>query len=40
MNSMALALEIGLKGMGGVFAVLSILAVCVWGLAKMDSKAK
>lgn len=39
-EKLMLALELGGKGMLGIFAVLGILAICVWALGEWDKKTK
>jgi len=38
MNGIMLAVELGIKGMAGIFAVLGTLAVTVWLLGLWDKK--
>ena len=38
MDNMMLAVELGLKGMAGIFAVLGTLAITVWLLGLWDKK--
>ena len=40
MENLIIALQIMLKGMVGIFVVLGIIALFVWGLGKLESKKK
>lgn len=40
MDNVVIAFEIMAKGMGGIFAALCIIAVCVWIMQKLLGKKK